>query len=172
MFSGNGAALEIAGPAGFLTAIIVFGLISIAVLDGVSEFTQLFPAKNALPEYTKAFVDRDLGWVVGIAYWYTFSATFAVQNLAAANLSRYWDVSQLWQTLGFYVLAPVLVLGVNLFGVAIFGWIESISGVLKLMLAFGTAIALYAIAGIAKVGNDGRKRINTASLSECMLTLL
>lgn len=45
------------------------GLVSIAVLDGISELTQLFPALDALPEYTRAFVDRDLGWIVGIAYW-------------------------------------------------------------------------------------------------------
>ncbi|KAF2097248.1 amino acid transporter [Rhizodiscina lignyota] len=154
-FSGNGEALEIAGPAGFLTSVILMGLISIAVLDGISEFVQLFPARNALPEYTKAFVDRDLSWIVGIAYWYTFSSVFAVQNLAAANLSKYWGMSQLWQTLGFYVLIPIGVTGINLSPVSIFGWIESISGILKVFLAFGTAVLLYVIAGLAHIGNNG-----------------
>jgi amino acid transporter len=37
--------------------------------EGVSEFIQLFPAPNAIVEYVRAFVDKDLGWVVGIAYW-------------------------------------------------------------------------------------------------------
>lgn len=134
----------------------MFGLVSIAVLDGVSEFIQLFPVMNALPAYVKAFVDRDLSWLVGIAYWYTFASTFAAQNLAAANLSRYWDLSQLWQTLAFYVFAPIVVLGINMFGVSIFGWIESVSGILKLALAFGTAVALYVAASVTKVGNSGR----------------
>jgi yeast amino acid transporter len=93
------------------------GILSIAVLDGISEFTQLFPARNAIVEYTRAFVDRDLGWVVGIAYWYTFASVFAVQNLAAAGLAQYWNLSELWQIIGFYLLAPVLVLGINLFPV-------------------------------------------------------
>jgi amino acid transporter len=38
-------------------------------MEGVSEFTQLFPAPNAIVEYVKAFIDEDFGWVVGIAYW-------------------------------------------------------------------------------------------------------
>lgn len=82
---------------------------------------------------------------------------FAVENLAAANLSRYWGLSQLWQTLAFYVFAPLAVLGVNLFGVSIFGWIESIGGALKMCLAVGIAFLMYAIAGKDHTGNTGRQ---------------
>lgn len=159
-----------AGPAGYLTALVVFGLISIAVLDGISEFTQLFPARNALPEYTRAFVDRDLGWVVGIAYWYIYSACFAAQNLAAANLLNYWGATQFWQTIAFYVLAPLILFGINLLGVASFGWIESVSGVFKICLALGTAITLYVIAGLAGIGNTGRKYTSPEPCSNPMLT--
>ena len=50
---------------------------------------------------------------------YTFAAIFAVQNLAAANLSRYWGLSQTWQTLAFYGVAPVIILAINFCGVGV-----------------------------------------------------
>ena len=43
------------------------------------------------------FLEEGLGWVVGIAYWYAFASVFAVQNLAAAQLSTYWGLDQTWQ---------------------------------------------------------------------------
>ena len=48
---------------------------------------------------------------------YAFSATFAAQNIAAAQHSRFWGLSQTWQTIVFYILAPIVTLLINLFGV-------------------------------------------------------
>jgi yeast amino acid transporter len=56
-----------------LLAYAIIGIISISVMEGVSEMIQLFPAPNAVVEYVKAFVDVDLAWVIGIAYWYVKS---------------------------------------------------------------------------------------------------
>lgn len=55
-----------------LVAILIFplpGVIAICMSEGLSELIQLFPAPNAIVEYVRAFVDEDLGWVIGIAYW-------------------------------------------------------------------------------------------------------
>jgi amino acid transporter len=49
------------------------GVIAICAAEGLSELTQLFPAPNAIVEYVRAFVDEDLAWVIGIAYWWEFS---------------------------------------------------------------------------------------------------
>lgn len=69
IFSPTAQALKIAGPAGTLLAVAVNGIIVISLMECVSEFTQLFPAPNAIPDIIAAFVDKDLAWVVGIAYW-------------------------------------------------------------------------------------------------------
>lgn len=45
-------------------------IIAIAVSESVGELTQQFPIYNAIVEYVRAFVDEDLGWVIGVAYWY------------------------------------------------------------------------------------------------------
>jgi hypothetical protein len=134
IFSNNGEALEVSGPVGMILSVVTIGIISISVSEGISELVQQFPAPNAIVEYVSVFVDKDLGWVVGVAYWYTailtplrlhytdrtryaFASVFAVQNLAAAQLSTYWDISSTWQTLAFYVLAPIAILAINFFGV-------------------------------------------------------
>lgn len=100
-----------------ILSVVVIGLVAIFVSEGISELSQQFPAPNAIVEYVRTFVDEDLGWVVGIAYWYAFASVFAVQNLAAAQLSGYWGLTQTWQTLAFYVIAPVVIVILNFFGV-------------------------------------------------------
>ncbi len=93
------------------------GLISICVSECISELSQQFPAPNAIVEWVKTFVDEDLGWVIGIAYWYAFASQFANQSLAAANLSTYWDLSPTFQTLAFYAVGPIVILVLNFLGV-------------------------------------------------------
>ena len=110
-------ALELSGPIGLILSVITIGIVTISVGECISEFAQQFPAPNAIVEYVRVFVDEDLSWVIGIAYWYTFASVFAVENLAAAGLSTYWGLSQTSQTLTFYVLSPLLILALNFCGV-------------------------------------------------------
>ena len=70
IFYGDGEALEVAGPSGALLAFAIVGIVAICVMEGISEMIQMFPTPNALMEFVRAFVDADLAWVVGIAYWY------------------------------------------------------------------------------------------------------
>lgn len=69
IFYGDGEALEVAGPSGALLAFAIVGIVAICVMEGISEMLQMFPTPNALMEFVRAFVDEDLAWVVGIAYW-------------------------------------------------------------------------------------------------------
>jgi amino acid transporter len=69
VFTTNGEALKLAGPAGLILAVVAIGILSIMVSECISELVQQFPVPNALMKYVSTFVDEDLGWVVGIAYW-------------------------------------------------------------------------------------------------------
>jgi amino acid transporter len=69
IFNNNAAALELSGPGGLILSIVTMGIIAICVGECISELVQQFPAPNAIVEYVRAFVDKDFGWVVGIAYW-------------------------------------------------------------------------------------------------------
>lgn len=48
---------------------------------------------------------------------YSMAAVFAVQSLAAAQLSMYWGLGQTWQTGAFYVLVPIILIVLNMVGV-------------------------------------------------------
>ncbi len=76
---------------------------------------------------------------------------FAVQNLAAAQLSRYWQLSQVWQVFCFYVFTPITIILINFAGVFWFGVVETAGGILKVVLVFGVSIMLFAIAGISQL---------------------
>jgi amino acid transporter len=62
--------MNIAGPEGLLVAWAFVSVTAICVLDGLAEMTIMWPVSNAMVEYVKAFVDRDLAIVVGLAYWF------------------------------------------------------------------------------------------------------
>ena len=72
--STNGEYLRTAGPAGLLTAIACVGAIAICVLEGLSEMVVLWPVSNAMVEYVRAFVDKELATVIGITYWQVFDS--------------------------------------------------------------------------------------------------
>lgn len=80
----------------------------------------------------------------------TYSSIFAVQNLNASNLAMYWGVSHIWQIIFFYFVTPGVLVLINLFGVNVFGWIEAISGILKICLVVGITIVLYVMAAASK----------------------
>jgi amino acid transporter len=61
--------MNTAGPGGLLIAWIFVAITSICVMEGVAEMVIMWPVSNAMVEYVKAFVDRDLAIVIGLAYW-------------------------------------------------------------------------------------------------------
>ena len=69
VFYGDGEALEVAGPSGALLAFALVGVTAICAMEGISEMIQMFPTPNAMMEFVRIFVDEDLAWVIGVAYW-------------------------------------------------------------------------------------------------------
>jgi amino acid transporter len=85
IFNNAGSAIKVAGPGGALLAFATMsrldnttsessthdsvGVIAICVSECIGEMVQLFPIQNAIVEYVRKFIDEDLGWAVGIAYW-------------------------------------------------------------------------------------------------------
>jgi len=66
----SGEALRIAGPGGSITAFVIVGLLAVLVMAGLSEMLVLWPIPNAMVEFVDVFVDKELGIVVGLTYWY------------------------------------------------------------------------------------------------------
>ena|SRR5438034_6956604 len=50
---------------------------------------------------------------------YTYTSIFANQLVEAASLTSYWELATIWRTLGLYVLAPLVIILLNLCGVKV-----------------------------------------------------
>ena len=136
--------MNIAGPGGLLVAWAFVSVTAICVLEGLSEMIIMWPVSNAMVEYVKAFVDRDLAIVVGLAYWfvrplsfftlwgvvsdgvgtelshrYTWSSIFFTLLIAASNFSEYWIPHATGRTILFYFVIPIGLLIINSFGVKV-----------------------------------------------------
>jgi L-asparagine transporter-like permease len=81
LFDNSGEILNIAGPVGGLIAYIIVGIAVICIMEGVAEMIGHWPIANAMVEFVKAFVDKDLAIVVGLAYWYPSPPPTYLQTL-------------------------------------------------------------------------------------------
>ena len=129
-----------------MTACAILGSIAIFVMEGLSEMVEMFPISNAMVEFVKAFIDEELGNVVGIAYWYAFSSVFSTLLISAATLTEYWNTSQGLQIGLVYVLAPLGMLAINFCGVKYFGYVECVAGVIKFTFVVAGILMLFTIA--------------------------
>ena len=144
-FTTAGQVLSTAGPVGLLVAVLLTGAMAWCVGETVGELVQVFRVPSAIFEYISAFVDEDIGWACGILYWYTFATVFPEEMLSAAALVRYWDIEPFWSPLIFYFLAPLGMVGLNLCPVYVYGWVETVGGVLKTILLFVVSGCMFAV---------------------------
>ncbi|KAI9774240.1 MAG: hypothetical protein M1839_001742 [Geoglossum umbratile] len=134
IFDNSGEILSIASPG---VAMLAFGLVSlmvIAVMEGIAEMTGLWPISNAMMAFVRSFVDKDLAIIIGIAYWYAYSISFATLIVAATKLATYWSWPTAAEEVTFIAAIPIGLVIVNWAGVKLFGNIEAVMGVLKLLL--------------------------------------
>ncbi|KAF2233402.1 hypothetical protein EV356DRAFT_503739 [Viridothelium virens] len=112
-----------------------------------------FPVASPMVEFVKEFVDRDLAWVVGLTYWYTYAVSYAAVIAAAGDVVAYWSLNDSSKVLVF-LLFPLLVLAANNYRAKVFGNIEIVGGILKIAIVLVLGIAMYVINSGAGLGHD------------------
>jgi amino acid transporter len=68
LFENSGEILAIAGPGGGITAFTVVGFGVMMVMEGLAEMITHWPISNAMIEFVRVFIDKELAIVIGIAY--------------------------------------------------------------------------------------------------------
>ncbi|GIZ39350.1 hypothetical protein CKM354_000273700 [Cercospora kikuchii] len=148
----SGIILRIGGPSTVLVAYAVVGMVATLVMFAIGEMICLWPISNALGRFVRKFVDKELGQVVSVAYWFAYSIGFASLIAAAARQAQYWGCTP-WA----FIFAPMFILTlINLLPVGLYGWTEVGGGVLKTILIF---VAIFCMAAINAGSNDERKPI-------------
>lgn len=139
----SGQILKLAGSAGALLAYVLTGLLVYCIMGCIGELVSLIPEAGAIMEYPMRFVDDSLGWTVAFAYWFTYAMGVPTLTTSTAILVSYWqnDVG-----VGAIITMIILVvLFINVFGIRVFGEIEYVSGMLKVLLVTGLVILMLAI---------------------------
>ncbi|RCI08833.1 hypothetical protein L249_4828 [Ophiocordyceps polyrhachis-furcata BCC 54312] len=151
----GGQVLRVGGPLTAPLSFLVSGLLAWAVMQCVTEMLCIWPIPGALSVYVSEFVDFELGIAVGVAYWFTYSISFAALITTAADTIHFWVVREInWKIFdGFviYLLTPIVLLLINSFEVGvrslfaarppcahpadidkIYGWIEVVGSSVKI----------------------------------------
>ena len=129
LFVGTGATLSIAGGGSLFLAFCTMSLVIWCVMNSLVEMTTYLPVEGtSVPYYVNRFVEPSLAFASGWNYWYTYAVLVAAEISAASVVIQYWnkDVNAgAWIT-----LILVLIVGLNIFAVAIYGesefWFASV----------------------------------------------
>ncbi|KAH7304294.1 amino acid permease-domain-containing protein [Stachybotrys elegans] len=159
----GGLALEVGGALNLVLSFLLVGILAWAVMQCIAEMLCVWPIPGALSVYVRTFVDDELGIVVGLTYWFTYSVSFAALLVTVAAEAALWidGNNVIYRTITYLIIPFILVL-INAVEVGIFGWIEVAFGSIKLVLLTFIIATLVAIR--VKEGNitpwDANKAID------------
>ncbi|OTB11827.1 hypothetical protein K445DRAFT_26317 [Daldinia sp. EC12] len=131
----GGQILELGGFLAVIISFLTLGILSWLVTQCITELLCIWPVPGAMSVFVREFVDFELGIAVGIAYWFTYSVSFAALIASAAAEVHYWtkDVQVGINAGVLYLLVPIILIILNCFGIQIYGWLEVATGVIKLL---------------------------------------
>ncbi|RBA14598.1 hypothetical protein FPRO05_13409 [Fusarium proliferatum] len=123
---------------------------------------------GAVPIFVRKLVDKELGDTVGIAYWYTYSIGFAALIATSASILNYWTVGIGGFSEGFaYFALPLILVIINSVKIEIYGWIEVVTGVIKLIFLAVIVICLpIAIFKFPKDAEDGSQSTEATAVNK------
>ncbi|KAI0126146.1 amino acid transporter [Xylariales sp. AK1849] len=148
-----GVILELGGPLAVLLSFLLLGQLAWAVMQCITEMLCIWPVPGALSVYVSDFVDEELGIAAGIAYWFTYSVLFAAVIATTAQEIHYWISSPGFDGGVLYLLVPIIMIFINIFGVELYGSIEVATGSIKIIL-YGIVVILMVVIGASGSSNQ------------------
>lgn len=143
LFIGTGSSLATSGPGSLLIGFAVTGIMLILTISALGELAVCFPMSGAFTTYNAKFVNLAFGTVIGYGYACQWAVSVGLELVAAAMTIGYWsDINPAVWVLIFWLLLCFI----NLFGVRIFGEIEFVFCIIKIV-----AITGFIILGIVMI---------------------
>ncbi|KAI5970766.1 hypothetical protein CANMA_000185 [Candida margitis] len=132
LFLSSGGTLHTTGPVGMLLGYILVGSVVGASQVASTEVACLYPATSSYVAHAEHFVDKALGFAIGIVS--TYSAIVPGELAAVSVIVTYWtDINPaLWIS-----IFGIVIIATNCYNVKWYGEIEFFFGVLKLLLCAG-----------------------------------
>ncbi|KAI5956044.1 hypothetical protein KGF57_003530 [Candida theae] len=132
LFLSSGGTLHTTGPVGMLLGYVLVGTVVGASQISQTEVACLYPATSAYVAHAEHFVDKALGFAIGIVG--TYSAIVPSELAAVSVIMTYWsDINPaLWIS-----IFGVVIIATNCYNVKWYGEIEFFFGILKILLCLG-----------------------------------
>lgn len=156
LFIRSGSTLTEGGPAALVIGFSLTGIMLTFTIQALGELAVKYPVTGSFSTYSTRFLDPAWGFAMGWNYLMQWLIVLPLELIAAAMTIQYWGESPdsspaatvnpvAWATL-FYVFIVFL----NLFGVHVYGEIESVFSVLKV-----SAVVGFSIMGIVLTAGGG-----------------
>ncbi|KAK7908212.1 hypothetical protein PG985_015515 [Apiospora marii] len=140
-----GQILELGGPLAVLLSFLLVGLLAFGVMQCITEMLCIWPIPGALPVYVSEFVDVELGIAVGLAYWYTYSVSFAALVVTTAAETEFWTNNKVLQAIVMFLLLPVIMIIINATNIEVYGFLEIMFGALKITFFVVIMVAMIVV---------------------------
>ncbi|KAB8261364.1 amino acid permease-domain-containing protein [Aspergillus pseudonomiae] len=141
LFLGTGKALATGGPASMLIAYAICGGIVFVTMLSLGEMASFIPVAGSFCTFAGRFVDDALGFALTWNYWFNDAVSTASDVIALQLLLQYWtDNFPGW---AISLIFLVVVIGLNMFSVKVYGEIEYWLSLLKVV-----TIIIFIILGI------------------------
>ncbi|KAJ5239047.1 hypothetical protein N7468_003666 [Penicillium chermesinum] len=149
LFLGTGESLATGGPASMLIAYAICGGIVFVTMLCLGEMAAFVPVAGSFCTFAGRFVDDALGFALTWNYWFNDAVSTASDIIALQLLLKYWTENFPGWAISLIFL--VVVIALNLLSVRVYGEIEYILSLLKVV-----TIVIFIILGIA-VNAGGNK---------------
>jgi len=148
LFLSSGNVIATAGPGGAIVMYIVGGFIVYLMTTCLGEMSAAMPVAGSLQAYSTEFVSPAMGFTIGWVNWFGGAMTITAQVVAAAIIMK--DIIPNSQTWVWIVVFSLLLFGVNMLDVKIFGNISFWCSSIKIIM-----IVAFIIVGAGMMGGVG-----------------
>lgn len=153
LFLGIGSYLAAYGPLSVLLGYSITGAGIFGMMMCLGEMSTWLPLPGAIPQYCARYVEPAMGFAVGWNNWYQCSITLCVEIAAAAIVIGFWNTEI--NKAAWITIIIVLVVGLNIFAVSVYGEAEFIFASVKLV----TIIGLLLVAIVIDLGGSPQGRL-------------
>ena len=122
LFLASGSSIAQAGPAGALLAYSLIAIMVYFLMCSLGEMACNRPTTGSFCEYSSKYVSPEFGFAMSWNYWFNWAITIAAEITAAALIMQFWFPET--HTIVFCIVFFLLIFGLNLFAVHIYGETE------------------------------------------------
>ncbi|KAI6782592.1 Proline-specific permease-like protein [Emericellopsis cladophorae] len=144
LFIGSGRILADTGPAPLFMGYLSMMLVVWCVMNVLAEMVTYLPMRGiTVPYFVNRFVDPSLAFAAGWNYWYAYAMLVGAEAVAAGLIIDYWQPPvhiAVWIT-----IVLVVMLGLNMFAVGLFGEAEFWFASIKFITIMGLIIVGWVI---------------------------